>query len=82
MKQQSISYTNRKNSYIVVKRIDEPYGPGTESVVSVGCTLKGDIDNPSWKVHIPVDIVDDVIESMISASKHNDFETLNEDGCL
>lgn len=82
MKHQTISYKDRKNAYIVVKKIDEPYGPGSESVVSVGCTLKGDVDNPSWKVHIPMSLVDDVIESIANVSKYIDFESLDEDRCL
>ena len=56
----AIPYKDRKNSYIVVKRIDEAYGEGSDSVVSVGCTLKGDVENPTWKVHIPVDLISDV----------------------
>jgi len=60
----SIPYTTRENSFIVIKSIDEPYGPGSESVVSVGCTLKGDIENPSWKVHIPKDILKEVVDEL------------------
>lgn len=60
----AVSYKNRENSYIVVSRIAEPYGPGSDPVVSVGCTLKGDIRNPTWKVHIPEDLLDDVIQSI------------------
>ena len=57
----AIPYTDRNKSYIVVTRVDEPYGAGSGPVVSVGCTLKGDVSNPTWKVHIPESILDDVI---------------------
>jgi len=30
----------------------------------VGCTLKGDIENPSWKVHIPKDILKEVVDEL------------------
>ena len=54
--QKAIAYRDRKNAYIVVKKIDQPYGPGSGSVISIGSTLKGDIENPTWKVHIPIEI--------------------------
>lgn len=60
----AIPYTNRERSFIVIKDIKEPYGPGSDSVISIGCTLKGDIDDPTWKVHIPKDILRDVIKEL------------------
>ncbi len=61
----TIPYKTRDNSYIVVTKVDEPYGPDSESVVSVGCTLKGDVENPTWKVHIPQDLVKDVVIALL-----------------
>jgi len=60
----AIQYKDRENAFITVAEISEPYGEGTESVVSVGSTLKGDIDNPSWKVHVPVYMVDEIIAAL------------------
>jgi hypothetical protein len=60
----AIPYKDRDKSFIVVKEIFEPYGPGTDSVVSVGCTLKGDVEDPTWKVHIPKNILGDVIQAL------------------
>lgn len=60
----AIPYKDRDKSFIVVKEILEPYGPGTDSVVSVGCTLKGDVEDPTWKVHIPKNILGDVIQAL------------------
>lgn len=57
-------YKDREKSFIIVKEIHEPYGPGTEPVVSVGCTLKGNVEDPTWKVHIPKSILGDVIQSL------------------
>jgi len=61
---ESIPYKDRKGCYIVVKEIKEPYGPGTSPVISIGSTLKGDVDNPTWKVHVPVDLVDNLVKAL------------------
>ena len=58
----AISYQDRENSFITIAQIDEPYGPGSDSVISIGCTLKGDIENPSWKVHVPKYMISELIE--------------------
>ena len=60
----AIPYKDRDKSFIVIKEIQEPYGPGSDSVVSVGCTLKGDVEDPTWKVHIPKNILGDVIQAL------------------
>jgi len=57
-------YTNRPKSYITVTTIDDPYGDGTGAVVSIGCTLKGDTQNPTWKVHVPVDLAEGVAQEI------------------
>lgn len=64
-----VPYKDRKNSSIVVAFLEEPYGKNTEPVVSVGCTLKGDADNPSWKVHVPINILEEVVEAMKEVSR-------------
>jgi len=63
----AIEYTDRENSFIVVKKIVEPYGPGSSDVISVGCTLKGNVEDPTWRVHIPIDLADSVIEALKGA---------------
>jgi hypothetical protein len=59
-------YRDRDKASISVCLIQEPYGPGTESVVSVGCSLKGKPDEPSWVVHIPAYMAQDVAAALIS----------------
>ena len=61
-------YRTRENSYITVVKVDEPYGEGSESVLSVGCTLKGDVDNPTWKVHIPMHLAREVASELLYMS--------------
>jgi len=60
----AIQYKDREKAFITIAEITEPYGEGSETVVSVGSTLKGDIDNPSWKVHVPVYMVDQIIDAL------------------
>ena len=60
----TVPYKDREKASITVARIDEPYGENSSSVLSIGATLKGDIDNPTWKVHIPVDLVEEVMAAM------------------
>ena len=68
-KARTVRYRNRDTSMICVKRLKEPYGPGSRDVVSVGCTLKNDPENPSWKVHVPVELVSKVCEHMLELSE-------------
>ena len=63
-----VPYKDREKSAIVVAHLEEPYGKGSKPVVSVGCTLKGDTDDPTWKVHVPADILPDVILAMREVS--------------
>lgn len=65
----AIQYKDREKAFITIAEITEPYGEGSETVVSVGSTLKGDIDNPSWKVHVPVYMVDQVIAALNDVSR-------------
>lgn len=58
-----------KDGRITIGYIEEPYGAGSESVVSIGISLKSNADEPDWKVHIPKANIDDVIASLIEAKK-------------
>ena len=60
----AIQYKDREKAFITIAEITEPYGDGSESVISVGSTLKGDIENPSWKVHVPVYMIDQIIAAL------------------
>ncbi len=60
----SISLSGTKNGIISVKKINEPYGSGSGTVVSVGISLAGDAENPEWKVHIPLNNLDEVIKAL------------------
>lgn len=62
-------YSNRQKSYITVVLLDDPYGDGSEKVVSIGCTLKGDMQNPTWKVHVPLHLAESVGQELIRLSR-------------
>lgn len=57
-----LSGTNR--GVISVTKIKEPYGPGSNDVASIGISLAGKADDPEWKVHIPLENLDDVIKAL------------------
>jgi len=56
-----------KDGIISVAHIHEPYGEGSEPVVSIGVDLDGNIKNPKWRVHIPYENIDDVISALQKA---------------
>jgi uncharacterized protein (UPF0264 family) len=60
----TIPLDGTKNGVISVTKIDEPYGPGSHSVASIGISLSGDDKNPEWKVHLPLNNLDDVIAAL------------------
>ena len=59
-----IALNGTKKGVISVRKIDEPYGEGSNSVASIGISLAGNSDEPEWKVHIPFENLDDVIEAL------------------
>jgi hypothetical protein len=47
-----------------VARINEPYGVGSATVASIGISLAGNANEPEWKVHIPLDNLEEVIKAL------------------
>ena len=60
----TIALSGTKNGVISVTKIDEPYGSGSGTVASIGISLSGEAENPEWKVHIPLDNLDEVIKAL------------------
>ena len=54
---------------ITITTIAQPYGPKSESVASIGISLKADADEPEWKVHIPKANIGQVIKALQKAEK-------------
>jgi len=63
-----LSLADTKNGKITVGTIDEPYGKGSSSVVSVAISLNG-TGEPDWKVHIPKDNINDVLLALQEAKE-------------
>ena len=60
----TITLSGTNNGVISVTKIDKPYGENSASVASVGISLAGNSDEPEWKVHIPLDNLNEVIEAL------------------
>ncbi|TKI69957.1 hypothetical protein FCU45_04920 [Sulfurimonas crateris] len=60
----TIKLSGTKKGVINVTKIDEPYGAGSASVASIGISLVGNAGEPEWKVHIPLENIDEVIEAL------------------
>jgi hypothetical protein len=56
-----------ENGKIEVAIIKEPYGEGSAPVASVGIFLDSSNAEPDWKVHIPKEDIDKVIEALKEA---------------
>lgn len=54
-----------KKGVISVTKLENPYGEGSASVASIGISLSGK-DEPEWKVHIPLENIDEVVEALKS----------------
>ena len=61
---QTIALHGTKKGVISVTKVDEPYGKGSATVASVGISLVGNAEEPEWKVHLPMDNLDAVIEAL------------------
>jgi hypothetical protein len=60
----TIELSGTKKGIISITKIKEPYGEGSNDVASIGISLAGNTDNHEWKVHIPLENLDDVIKAL------------------
>ncbi len=66
---ETLSLAGSKNGKIEVAVIEEPYGTGSQSVASIGIFLDKGNSEPDWKVHLPKDNIDAVIEALKKAKE-------------
>ncbi|MBL0709268.1 MAG: hypothetical protein JJW00_09480 [Sulfurimonas sp.] len=59
-----IKLNGTKKGIISIAKIDEPYGKDSGTVASIGISLSGKTDEPDWKVYIPLENLDEVVESL------------------
>lgn len=62
----TIALSGTKKGIISVAKLEEPYGKDSHAVASIGISLSGNTDAPEWKVHLPLENLDEVIEALQS----------------
>lgn len=60
----TIELSGTKKGVISIMKIEKPYGEKSGTVASIGISLAGNADEPEWKVHIPMENLDEVIEAL------------------
>lgn len=64
-----IALSGTKTGKISISTLTEPYGENSESVATIGISLKADATEPEWKVHIPKANIDATIAALQEAKK-------------
>jgi len=67
---EEIELSSTKDGKISISVVDQPYGADSESVASIGISLKKDSSEPEWKVHIPKENIDAVIAALEMAKQN------------
>ncbi len=68
----SFALAGTKKGKVLVSHLDEPYGVDSHSVVSIGISLKGNMEEPDWKAHIPYENIQELIDALeLAKSQHN-----------
>ncbi|MDF1879227.1 hypothetical protein JHD46_06170 [Sulfurimonas sp. SAG-AH-194-C20] len=60
----TIPLSSTKKGVISVTKVERPYGENSAPVASIGISLSGNAESPEWKVHIPMDNLDEVIKAL------------------
>lgn len=60
-----IALSGTKKGVISVAQVKEPYGAGSDDVVSIGIAIDG--EKIEWKTHIPYENIDALIEALQEA---------------
>ncbi|EDZ62632.1 hypothetical protein SMGD1_2627 [Sulfurimonas gotlandica GD1] len=60
----TIALSGTKKGVISIAKLEEPYGKDSGTVASIGISLSGNTDSPEWKVHLPLDNLDEVIAAL------------------
>ena len=64
-----MTLSGTKDGKISITTVEQPYGPKSESVASIGISLQAGAEEPDWKVHIPKANIDAVIAALTEAQK-------------
>lgn len=60
----TIPLHSTKKGTISVTKIEQPYGEKSTPVASIGISLSGKVDAPDYKVHLPMENLDEVITAL------------------
>ncbi|MBD3789084.1 MAG: hypothetical protein IE885_01740 [Campylobacterales bacterium] len=63
----TITLPHKSGGTITVVNINEPYGELSSTVTSIGVSLSD--KEPEWKVHIPINKIDELISALHEAKK-------------
>jgi len=66
---EEMTLSGTKDGKISIAVVEQPYGPKSESVVSIGISLQTDAAEPDWKVHLPKSNIEDVIAALQKAKE-------------
>jgi hypothetical protein len=66
---EEMTLSGTKDGKISVAVVEQPYGPKSESVVSIGISLQASAAEPDWKVHLPKSNIDAVIAALEKAKE-------------
>jgi len=64
-----MTLSGTKDGKISISIVEQPYGPKSESVASIGISLQAKSEEPDWKVHIPKSNIEAVIKALESAKE-------------
>ncbi len=64
-----MTLSGTKDGKISIAVVEQPYGPKSENVVSIGISLQANAADPDWKVHLPKSNIDAVIEALQKAKE-------------
>ena len=62
----TIELSGTKKGIISILKIEKPYGEKSSPVASIGISLAGNSEEPEWKVHIPMENLDEVIAALVA----------------
>ena len=60
----TIALNGTNKGVISIMKVEEPYGSDSGTVASIGISLNGDESTPDWKVHIPLENLEEVIKAL------------------
>ena len=66
---EEMTLSGTKDGKISIAVVEQPYGPKSENVVSIGISLQANAADPDWKVHLPKSNIDAVIEALEKAKE-------------